>query len=51
MSGSIKGTAVSLNATAWKNPYFHFHNPEFVKMVKDMEMSFDDESDDDSDDE
>lgn len=51
MSGSIKGTAVSLNATAWKNPYFHFHNPEFAKMVKDMEMSFEDESDDDFDDE
>ena len=51
MSGSLKGTAASINATVWKNPYFHFHNAEFVKMIKDVEISFDDESDDDSEEE
>lgn len=51
MSSSLKGASVSLSAIVWKSPYLHLQNTEFVKMFKDVEVSFDEDMDDDSEEE
>lgn len=43
MTGSMKGTAMTLQSMTWKSPFLYIENSEFAKIFNEMELSFESE--------